>query len=145
MLCHHYTSLQHVSARSVSKHGLEAQLLLFSRRPDTQNKSDQAVVQVASLLAGKHLKIQEAIVHDALQQFISGSIAGRTHQNARLASQIRQCTAQPSFCTCLHTLVTILPAGMHLPCNALVLNCVGLTHTWRIALPPLEAAYMMTR
>lgn len=36
------------------------------------------------------------MVHDALQQLVSGGIAGSANQDARLASQIRQGAAQPT-------------------------------------------------
>ena len=42
-------------------------------------------------LSAVYLEVFESVVHDTLKQFISGSIAGCAHQDARLASQVRQC------------------------------------------------------
>ena len=47
-----------------------------------------------SQLSALYLEVFESMVHDTLKQFISSSIAGCAHQDAWLASQIRQCTVQ---------------------------------------------------
>lgn len=48
-----------------------------------------------------YLEVKKAMVHDALQQLICGSIAGGTHKDAGFASQVRQCAAQAGLGTCL--------------------------------------------
>ena len=50
---------------------------------------------VSIAMSDHYLKVFEAVVHDALQQLICGGIAGSAHQDTRLASQIRQCAAEP--------------------------------------------------
>lgn len=47
-----------------------------------------------SRLSALYLEVFESMVHDTLKQLISGSIAGCAHQDARLASQVGQCTVQ---------------------------------------------------
>jgi len=51
-------------------------------------------VQEVSRLSALYLEVFESMVHDTLKQLISGSIAGCAHQDARLASQVGQCTVQ---------------------------------------------------
>ncbi len=45
-------------------------------------------------LSAVYLEVFESMVHDTLKQFIRSGIAGCAHQDARLASQVGQCTVQ---------------------------------------------------